>query len=381
MSYFDNNATTPLDAGARQVLFDAHSENWANPSSPYRSSAQIRASMQKCRDKISSNLGVDPDHLIFTSGATEGNNSVFANFSRQVGSAARVLLSPYEHPSVSEAAHYWFSNRVDLLRAQPNGTICLEELAKCLKNSASTCLVSVMAASNESGVLQPWREIESLCRDHGVPYHCDSTQLPGKEDLKGLSNCSFHVASAHKFGGPKGIGWLAGKGSSSLLVGGEQEKGKRGGTENYPAIVSAFSAWESQVQTPLDISKLKGYRDHFEEQMKNLFPDIKFIGKGSPRLWNTSLFMMPRFENLSWVGKLDKLGFQVSTGSACSTTKVGESPIVQALSLSDAETKRLIRVSSFQSHTQKDWSDLISAFQQAAEELDNESAGSSVISL
>ena len=127
--------------------------------------------------------------------------------------------------------------------------------------------------------------------------------------------------------------------------------------------------------------RLKGYRDHFEEQMKNLFPDIKFIGKGSPRLWNTSLFMMPRFENLSWVGKLDKLGFQVSTGSACSTTKVGASPIAQALSLSDAETKRLIRVSSFQSHTQKDWSDLISAFQQAAEELDNESAGSSVISL
>ena len=100
MSYFDNNATTPLDAGARQVLFDAHSENWANPSSPYRSSAQIRASMQKCRDKISSNLGVDSDHLIFTSGATEANNSVFANLSRQVDAEARVLLSPYEHPSV-----------------------------------------------------------------------------------------------------------------------------------------------------------------------------------------------------------------------------------------------------------------------------------------
>ena len=113
-----------------------------------------------------------------------------------------------------------------------------------------------MAASNESGVLQPWREIASLCRDHGVPYHCDSTQLPGQEDLQGLSNCSFHVASAHKFGGPKGIGWLVGKGAASLLVGGEQEKGKLGGTENYPSV-SAFSAWESNAQTLFGYLKIK----------------------------------------------------------------------------------------------------------------------------
>ena len=208
MSYFDNNATTPLHAGAMQVLFDAHTESWANPSSPYRSSAQIRASMQKCRDKISSSLGVDPDHLIFTSGATEANNSVFANLSRQVDATARVLLSPYEHPSVSEAANYWFSNRVDLLRAQPNGAICLEELAKYLKNSPSPCLVSVMAASNESGVLQPWREIDSLCRDHGVPYHCDSTQLPGKEDLRAYQTAHFMLPVLTSLEGPKElVGW------------------------------------------------------------------------------------------------------------------------------------------------------------------------------
>ena len=115
--------------------------------------------------------------------------------------------------------------------------------------------------------------------------------------------------------------------------------------------------------------------------MKNLFPDIKFIGQGSPRLWNTSLFIMPQFENLKWVGKLDKLGFQISTGSACSTTKVGASPIAQALGLSGADTQRLIRVSSFQSHTLEDWNGLLSAFQQSYEELASESSDSSVISL
>ena len=381
MPYFDNNATTPLDAGARQALLDAYTESWANPSSPYRSSARVRASMLKCRELVSSSLGVSPDHMIFTSGATEANNSVFSRLSFQADRAARVLLSPFEHPSVSEAAHYWFTDRVDLLSALPDGTICSEELAHYLKNNPPPSLVSVMAASNESGVLQPWHEVANLCREHCVPYHCDSTQLPGKEDLSDLSRCSFNVASAHKFGGPKGIGWLVGEEAASLLVGGEQEKGRRGGTENYPAIASALCAWESRVQVRVDVNKLCGLRDHFEQQMKNLFPDIKFIGQESPRLWNTSLFIMPQFENLKWVGKLDKLGFQISTGSACSTTKVGASPIAQALGLSGTDTQRLIRVSSFQSHTLEDWNGLVSAFQQSYEELASESSDSSVISL
>lgn len=381
MPYFDNNATTPLDPSAQKVLFDAYANNWGNPSSPYRSSAQLRASIEKCREALSTHLGVEPDHLIFTSGATEANNSIFSNLSGKFDQSARVLLSPFEHPSVTEAANYWFSGRVDLLTAQSDGTICLEELDKHLSSSRTPCLVSVMAASNESGVIQPWREVARLCRDHNIPYHCDSTQLPGKEDLNDLSLSTFHVASAHKFGGPKGVGWLVGGGATSLLVGGQQEKGRRGGTVNYPAIVSAFSAWESQVQVSIDISKLSTLRDHFEEQMQNLFPNIKFIGQNSPRLWNTSLMIMPCFENLSWVSKLDKLGFQVSTGSACSTTNIGTSPIADALGLSLSDARHLIRVSSSQSHTTEDWHGLFNAFQRSAEELENESSNSAVISL
>ena len=381
MPYFDNNATTPLEPGAQQALINATKENWANPSSPYRSSAQVRAAIQKCRESICSTLEVDPDLLTFTSGATEANNSIFSNLAKYASQSARVLLSPFEHPSVSEAAHFWFSDRVDVLSALPNGTISTDEITEYLKQGNQTALVAVMAASNESGVIQPWREIARLCQANGIPYHCDSTQLPGKEDLKDLSICSFHVASAHKFGGPKGVGWLVGEEGSSLMVGGAQEKGRRGGTENYPAISSACSAWKINVKASIDLSGLVVLRDKFEEQMKNLFPGIKFIGQEVPRLWNTSLFIMPHHENLKWVGKLDKFGFQVSTGSACSTIKTGGSPIAIALGLSNAETQRLIRVSSFQSHTQNDWHSLAAAFKKASDELDAESTDSSVISL
>ena len=380
MAYFDNNATTPLHPSARESFQQAMSENWSNPSSPYRASALVRASMQKSREEICATYGVNPDHLVFTSGATEANNSVFSNLERTAGESSRVLISPYEHPSISEAAQRWFPHRVDCLSAKNDGSIFIDEVENYLRNESPPCLVAVMAASNESGVIQPWKEVALLCREHGIPYLCDSTQFPGKASLHELSLCTYNVASAHKFGGPKGIGWLLGEDASSLLVGGMQEKGRRGGTENFPAIISASTAWESAVKTLPNTNKLASLRDDFETQMGNFFPDIKFIGKDAPRLWNTSLFVLPSFDNLKWVGKLDKLGFQISTGSACATNNVGESPVASALKLSSEKTQRLLRVSSWQSHSVTDWEQLSEAFQKASISLEEEFADSSVIS-
>jgi cysteine desulfurase len=381
MSYFDNNATTPMTPAALEVLCAALEQDWTNPSSPYLSSARVRASIEKCRESIASSLSVSADQLTFTSGATESNNSVFFNVARMSSSMSRVLISLNEHPSVSEAASHWFPGRVDFLTNTPEGSIDIEQLPEYFNAYGKPALVSVMAASNESGVIQPWQQVAKFCRSHGVLYHCDSTQLPGKENLHDLNTCSFNVSSAHKFGGPKGIGWLVGSDPSSLLLGGNQEKGRRGGTENFPAIISAVTAWQSHLDHPVDSSQLSILRDEFEEQMAREFPTIQFIGQKSPRLWNTSLFIMPQFENLRWVGKLDKLGFQVSTGSACSTTKAGGAPIAKAMNLSAIESKRLIRVSSFHSHERADWEALLSAFVQVHRELQKESADSSVISI
>ena len=381
MSYFDNNATTPLHPNAHEVFVKALSESWANPSSPYRLGAQLRASLEICREEISSIFGVSHDEVVFTSGATEANNSVFFALSRSSSSSDRVLLSPFEHPSVTDAAEYWFPKRVDFLRAQPDGTICISELEDYLRISTPPVLVSIMAASNESGVVQPWKEAAGICKSHGIHFHCDSTQLIGKKNVKGLSLCSSFISSAHKFGGPKGVGWLMGKCFSPFLIGGQQEKGMRGGTENFAAVSSSHAAFLAVENSCIDTSELAAIRDRFEHQMLKLFPDLKIIGCGARRLWNTSLMIMPDFENFRWVGKLDKLGFQVSTGSACSTSKFGGSPLATALNLSDIESRRLVRVSSYFSNSSADWAALLSAFDKTFMELQEESRDSAVISL
>ena len=155
---------------------------------------------------------------------------------------------------------------------------------------------------------------------------------------------------------------------------------KRGGTENYPAITSMLTAWKDvrfQLNSPTNRTE---WRDQFEKSLINLIPAVKILGLNSPRLWNTSMFVVPDFENLSWVGKLDKLGFSVSTGSACSTGKAGHSGIAQSMGLSTSEVRRLIRVSSYWEHGESDWVHLLSAFEQVSKELHKEASCSSVIS-
>ena len=148
---------------------------------------------------IAASYDIDPDLVLFTSGATEANNSVFCVLARRAEISSRVLLSPLEHPSVTAAAHYWFPNCVDYLNAKADGTVSVDEISQYLENNQNYSIVSVMAASNESGVIQPWRQIAQLCKEYGVPYHCDSTQLPGKEDLNGLSSVHLmllvHISS------------------------------------------------------------------------------------------------------------------------------------------------------------------------------------------
>ena len=381
MPYFDNNSTTPLDPVDRKLLMDNLTNSWANRSSPYRLSAIVRTSIQKCKELIGTRIGVSPDIITFTSGATEANNSVFCHLAGNSSSTSGVLLSPFEGPSVAEADHFWFSNRIDFLKAQPNAMISIEELEKYLKEQQLPVLVSVLAASNESGVIQPWSEVARLCSSFKLKYNCNSTQLPGKEALENLNQCSFSVSSARKFGGSKGIGCLVGENTSSLIFGGEQEKGRRGGTENYPCILAACSEWKSNLETSINVSELSKYRDDFEERVTDIFPEIRFIGRNIPRLCNTSLFILLRFENLAFAGKLDKLGFQVLTGSACSTFKDGGSPIAKAMGFSSSEMNCLIRVSSFQSHTGSDWKGLTHAFKQAIKELEEGSSHSPVISI
>lgn len=380
MAYFDNNATTRPLPEALAAHDEAMRKSWLNPSSPFRAAANVRARLNKAREDISSCFGLGTNQVTFSSGATEANNSVFAHAAHEAEDSARVVLSSIEHPSVSEPASYWFGDRVSRVAVEPSGVLDLEFLETLLDGSDSICLVSLMAANNETGVLQPWREVAELCRLRGIPFHCDATQWVGKLPSSEFSVCSSFTASAHKFGGPKGLGILGGM-ANSFVLGGNQENGNRGGTENFPAVDAMKVALEIQSERVRELPLRSAWRDSFERSMEDNFPGLQIAGRNAPRLWNTSMLLVPDYENLSYLGKLDKLGFEVSTGSACSSGIDEDSGVPKAMGYSSTQSKRLIRISSFIDETENDWKELAEAFCVARDELDRESGNSSVISI
>jgi cysteine desulfurase len=379
MVYFDNNATTRPCEGALATYSKALSRDWRNPSAPSLVAARVRAKLDLVREKLAACLGVFPDTVSFTSGATESNNAVFSHISRYAPPHSRVLLSPVEHPSVREAASRYFSGRVDELPADGSGIVDPSTLAPSL-DTTEVALVSVMAANNETGVIQPWEQIAGICRVHGVPFHSDATQWLGKLPSGKFDACDYLSASAHKFGGLKGVGILKAPAEVSFIVGGEQEFGRRAGTENFPGVVAMLAALEeadSFGETPT----LEQARNAFEESLRASIPDLEVLGENVSRLWNVSALLMPRFDNLRWVGKLEKIGHEVSTGSACATGKDGPSHVSAAMGFSPEQARRVVRVSGSRETTPAEWSGLADAFRLAYAELRADSSSSEVVSI
>ncbi len=376
--YFDHNATSPMRDVVRQVLEHALDEAWSNPSSPHASGVRCRALLEDARERMASLTGSSPERLAFTSGATEGNNAVLAHFREKLGSHGRVAISPVEHPSVLEAAKARFGQGVFELPVDLNGMISLDALSDAL-SEANPGLVSVMAANNETGVLQPWRETQTLCSEARIPFHCDVTQWLGRMPGEALESCDYLTGSFHKLGGPKGVGFFRTSGEESvrLLIGGGQEGGLRAGTENVPSILAAVSAVEEANSEVPDSTG----RDDFEKRLRELIPEAQVLGGKAERLPNVSSLILPVFENLRWVNRLDRLGFAVSTGSSCSTGKDGLSHVLAAMGRFPEEARRVIRVSGGWSNGLEDWVALADAFGAVFEELTVDEGDSQVISL
>ncbi|MDA0348664.1 MAG: aminotransferase class V-fold PLP-dependent enzyme [Verrucomicrobia bacterium] len=364
MAYFDNNATTPLNVTARDVLINALDNQWSNPSSPYQQSARVHNALAAARESLALRLKKTSADTVFTGGATEANNSVIQFMFQTLADDQQMLLSPFEHPSVAQSARYHFGNRLHLIRSNPDGVVDLEHFDELLE-SCNIGAVSIMAVNNETGVVQPIEEIAQRCQREGIYFHCDASQWFGKFPVKAFDQCDFLVGCAHKFGGPKGVGFLALSnkchGFSSQLGGG-QESGKRGGTENVSSILAMVTALESS-ESELPMMQLQQtYRDQFEKTLSVEIPGISFIGKNAIRAPNTSFLIVPMHENLRWVRKLDVLGFQVSTGSACATGKADSSDVLNALGYPADSGHRSIRVSSWTNSTESDWTALAHAF-------------------
>ena len=357
LRYFDHNATTPLCEAAKVAWISASEAHWLNPSSPYRSAAAVKVRYEAARESLARHFGVSAERVIFTSGATESNNAVIRYWARSLSSDACVGVNPTEHPSVIEAAKALLGSRVVWLPLSKGGVVDMHTLRGHIE-SGTLAAVSVMAANNETGVIQPWQAIAKLCADAQIPYHCDAAQWVGKLPAEGLSACAYVTACGHKFGGPKGVGFMLlpeGVVDFRLLDGGEQEAAHRAGTEDVAGVFAMSAALDNSRPGKAEA------RDAFIEQIVQVIPGVALIGGGTDRLWNTVSMSMPRYQSVRWIRALEKAGFLLSAGSACSTGKTSVSEVLLAMGVDVAIAGRVLRISAGAETTAEDWQALADA--------------------
>lgn len=368
--YFDYNATTPMRPEALAAWQEAQEKYWHNPSSPYRASAAARLKLDECRERLATIVGVSPEEVVFTSGATESNNTICAHLGNILAEDATIAVSAIEHPSVLEPFRRRFGERIRWLLPDKTGVVSTETVKQSISDGAKA--IVLMAANNETGVIMPWQEVATLCREKGIPFICDASQWIGKMPSQSLETCDFFCGCAHKFGGPKGGGFLVSRHGpiSNNQLGGSQESGQRGGTENLPAILAMVVALETaEAELASGIIGDSISMEHCASRIIELLPQVQVVGQGAPRLWNTLSLIMPYADNTRWVAKLDRLGFQVSTGSACATAKAGPSHVLSAMGISSDDSRRVIRISGGWQTTEPDWIALAQTIADVATEL------------
>ncbi|RFC42903.1 MAG: cysteine desulfurase [Verrucomicrobia bacterium] len=369
--YFDANATTPLWPVVRERYLEALDTTWQNASSLYHAAGAARRELEGAREELADALGIgQPERIVFGSGATESANLVFRHLAAKSAPDAKVMISPLEHPCVRDAAFDCFPGRVIPAPLDGSGAVDLEATAARLERDRPV-LLSVMAANNETGALQPWRELGEIARGLEIPYHCDAAQWLGKMPLDEFGSVDWLTGSGHKFGAPKGTGFLVVPEGIDRLrgasVGGAQESGRRAGTENVPGILAMMTGLTEAGNL---LSQVSGEaRDEFEERILRSIPGTRVVGEDGPRLWNTSMLVLPAFSNLSWLTRLSHLGFQVSTGSACSAGKGHPSHVMEAMGLSPDEMGRVLRASALWSAGPDEWSGLAAALEGVWTEL------------
>ncbi|MCG8600283.1 MAG: aminotransferase class V-fold PLP-dependent enzyme [Verrucomicrobiales bacterium] len=368
--YFDFNATTPMLEPAEKMWIEATRSLWHNPSSLYAEAGYAKQRLEDAREDLAEVLSIDePERIVFTSGATEANNAVIRHFSETT--EGRLAVSAIEHPCVEASSMKYFGpERLFIIPADPDTGVVDVDLLRKEVATGTVEAVSVMAANNETGTLQPWPEISTLCRENGIPFHCDAAQWVGKMPLEGLGKCNWLTASGHKFGGGKGVGFLLVPEEETgfhASVGGPQEDGRRAGTESVAAVIAMVEALEFVVDEWLSTSAEDG-RNAFEDAVARSL-DARVIGAGGSRLWNTSMILLPHGKNLKWLTRLGQRGFAVSTGSACSAGRGNPSKVMAAMGLDFDEMGRVLRLSGGWKTSVEDWLALAGALEEVSAEL------------
>jgi len=350
--YLDHNATTPLHPDLRSKVADWLAE-WGNPSSIHWAGRGPKALIREARHNVAATVGCDALELIFTSGGSEANNLAFKGVLGTGPSNGRdqIIISSVEHPSVRKTAEYFegLGYRVDMVNVSRDGELDVEQFDSLL--SEKTAFVSVMLANNETGHLFPVAHVAEQAKRKGALVHCDAVQALGKIPLNvrtlGVDLATF---SGHKFYALKGCGVLyARKGVqlTSLIHGGGQERGRRAGTENAPAIAALGEMCSAVNRRRIfaEALRLRQLRDHMEARILREIPDVRLTGHEGVRLPNTSNMTIKDVDGETLLMNLDVHGFAVSTGAACSSGNPEPSPTLLAMGLTRAEAQSSLRLS------------------------------------
>lgn len=334
MIYLDYNATAPLRPEARQAMLTVMDEV-GNPSSIHAPGRAARFKVEEAREIIAHACGAGREDVVFTSGGSEANHLALKGIA-----AGSRLVSDIEHDSV-------LKNAADALRLPvlPSGVVDLEKAAALIAGVAKPALVSVMWVNNETGVIQPIAELLELCNQHGAFLHVDAVQALGRIPLDVRPH--LLTLSAHKVGGPQGIGALVLREGVSLaaqIKGGGQERGYRAGTENVAGIAGFGAAVTAALEDMPAFTTRTVWRDAFERELLAV-PGTRIMGQGTARVANTTLVVCEGQKASTLLIKLDLAGIAASSGSACSSGKVTRSHVLAAMGASEAEQNSAIRFS------------------------------------
>lgn len=347
--YFDYNATSAAKPEVIEAMLGAMA-NPTNPSSVHSYGQDARSLVEKSRDSISNLVNAGNADIIFTSSGTESNNLALRGFK-----AGSYIVSAIEHICTLETANSLGTGKI---KVQKNGIIDLGHLKSLLEKAEKPSLVSVMLANNETGAIQPIKEISKIVFEHGGYLHCDASQAIGKinVDMQDLG-VDMMTISAHKFGGPQGVAALLVKKGIELnpiIFGGGQESGKRAGTENVAAIVGFAMAADLAQE---DIKKFIGVshlRNMIENQILGFCPSAKIFVETEGRLPNTTCIYMPGMKSETQMINFDLEGIAVSAGSACSSGKVTTSHVLTAMGVGGSIAENVIRISLTPDTTEKE---------------------------
>ncbi|MCB2017336.1 MAG: cysteine desulfurase [Hydrogenophaga sp.] len=365
MIYLDHHATTPPSPAVIEAVCATMRDTWANASSQHAGGQGAKLALGAARSSVAKSLGCKPNEVVFTSGATEANHlAVRGLLAAATADRRRVVFGSVEHAGHLKLAHDLAGAGVPVsfLPVTPDGALDLDAAIRAI--GPDVAVVSLMAANNETGVHMPVGEVAALAQAVGARLHVDATQWVGKRPFAwadwGADAVSF---SGHKFHGPKGVGALLLRQGVALRpsVPGSQERGRRGGTENLPAIVGMAAALAALGDVDAEAARQTALRDRMERALVDGLPDVHIWSRGLPRLPGVSFLRVGAWSADVVLGRLERLGFAGSSGAACSSSGSEPSHVLTAMGVPAEEALGAVRLSIGRTTTDADIDALVAA--------------------